>query len=195
MLVVWNVEGKPRYDSMHPGQDIAYISDVGAQGLKPLFIVGCIVTTVFLDLAFISERWLRHKGRLARNKTGTEKVLTTLSIIFAIIGTVGLICLSIFDTLRSHQLHDIFLLLFIGGYIISAIFVCAEYQRLGIHYREHRILRTSFWIKLTFILIEVALAIGKQHPPNFAVITNIQQHSAYAISRKSPTQQPFSNGP
>lgn len=176
------MQGKPHYDSMDPGQNIAYISDVGAGALKPLFIVGCILTTVFLDLAFISERWLRHKGRLARNQTGTEKVLTTLSIIFAIIGTVGLICLSIFDTLRYPRLHDIFLLLFIGGYIISAIFVCAEYQRLGIHYREHRILRTSFWVKLAFILIEVALAIGKQHLPNSFLIANIQQHSACAIS-------------
>ena len=47
-----------------------------------------------------------------------------------------------------------------GGYVISAIFICAEYQRLGIHYRQHRILRISFWIKLIFILIEVALAIA-----------------------------------
>ena len=46
-----------------------------------------------------------------------------------------------------------------GGYVISAIFLCAEYQRLGIHYRNHRILRISFWVKLTFILVEVALAI------------------------------------
>lgn len=47
-----------------------------------------------------------------------------------------------------------------GGYIISAIFICAEYQRLGIHFREHRILRASFWIKLTFIFIEGGLAIA-----------------------------------
>lgn len=47
------------------------------------------------------------------------------------------------------------------GYIISAIFICAEYQRLGIHYREHRILRISFWIKLAFIIVEIALAICK----------------------------------
>jgi hypothetical protein len=47
-----------------------------------------------------------------------------------------------------------------GGYIISAIFICWEYQRLGIHYRQHRILRISFWIKLFFILFEVALAIS-----------------------------------
>lgn len=46
------------------------------------------------------------------------------------------------------------------GYIISAIFICAEYQRLGIHYREHRSLRASFWIKLAFIFVEIALAVA-----------------------------------
>merc|ERR1712072_1124622 len=52
------------------------------------------------------------------------------------------------------------LAVFIAGYIISAIFICAEYQRLGIFYREYRILRASFWIKLTFIIVEIALAIA-----------------------------------
>ncbi|MCJ1294760.1 hypothetical protein MMC34_006318 [Xylographa carneopallida] len=159
MLIVWITEGSPHYASMDSGQSIAYISDIGAQGLKPLFITGCCVTTIFLDLAFVSERWLRHSGRLERNTTRAEKVLSVLAIIFAIAGTAGLILLSIFDTLRHPHLHDGFLLLFIAGYIISAIFLCAEYQRLGIHFRNRRILRISFWLKLTFILVELVLAI------------------------------------
>jgi len=117
---------------MGEGQTIAYISDLGAQTLKPLFIAGSCVTTVFLDLSFLSERWLRHRGRLVANLTVTEKVLSGLSIAFAILGTAGLILLSIFDTLRHPTLHDIFLLLFVVGYIVSAIFICWEYQRLGI---------------------------------------------------------------
>ena len=144
---------------MDPDQHIAYISDVGAYGLKPLFISGSVVTTIFLDLAFVSERWLRHTGRLAQNTTKAEKILSGFSIVFAIAGSAGLILLSIFDTYHHPRLHDGFLLLFLAGYIISAIFSCAEYQRLGIHYRNHRILRISFWVKLTFILVEIALAI------------------------------------
>ncbi|KAL8956245.1 MAG: hypothetical protein Q9183_006368, partial [Haloplaca sp. 2 TL-2023] len=45
-----------------------------------------------------------------------------------------------------------------GGYVISAIFICAEYQRLGVHFRQHRILRASFWAKLFFIIVEFCLA-------------------------------------
>jgi hypothetical protein len=132
LLIHWTSTGKPHYPSMQPGQHIAYISDVGAESLKPLFIAGACVTTIFLDLSFFSERWLRHNGRLAANTSMTEKVLSGLSIVFALIGTAGLILLSIFDTLRHPKLHDVFLLLFIAGYIISAIFICWEYQRLGV---------------------------------------------------------------
>ncbi|KAH6840891.1 Frag1/DRAM/Sfk1 family-domain-containing protein [Chaetomium sp. MPI-CAGE-AT-0009] len=145
---------------MNEGQHIAYISDIGASDLKPLFVTGCILTTLLLDISFAADRWLRHKGRLAPNTTTGEKVLSGLSIGFAIIGTVGLTLLSIFDTVWQPDLHNIFLLLFIAGYVISAIFICWEYQRLGKHYREHRILRISFWIKLTFVIIEVLLAIA-----------------------------------
>ncbi|KAF8862805.1 hypothetical protein BDZ45DRAFT_686354 [Acephala macrosclerotiorum] len=160
LLIHWAVNGEPHYPWMESGQNIAYISDVGATNLKPLFIAGSAVTTVFLDLSFLSERWLRHRGRLAKNLTRTEKVLSILSIAFAIIGTCGLILLSIFDTAHYPRVHDVMLLLFIAGYVISAIFICWEYQRLGIHFRQHRILRASFWIKLTFIILEVCLAIA-----------------------------------
>lgn len=159
MLITWGVQGEPHYPSMEAGQRIAYISDVGAFGLKPLFITGSVITTVFLDLGFLAERWLRHTGRLAPNTSRAQKILSTFSLIFAIAGAAGLILLSIFDTYHHPRMHDGFLLLFIAGYVISAIFLCAEYQRLGIHYRGHRILAISFWIKLGFILVEVALAI------------------------------------
>jgi len=175
MFCRWEVIGHPHYPSMEAGQNIAYISDVGAYGLKPLFITGCVITTVFLDLGFVSERWLRHTGRLAHNTSAAQKILAVFSILFAIAGSAGLILLSIFDTYHHPRLHDGFLLLFIAGYVISAIFICAEYQRLGIHYRNHRIIRISFWVKLLFILVEVAFAIvfvatGFTHNKNIAAI-------------------------
>ncbi|KAI4159048.1 MAG: hypothetical protein LQ342_006894 [Letrouitia transgressa] len=81
------------------------------------------------------------------------------AVVFAIAGTCGLILLSIFDTVHYPRLHDGLLLLFIAGYMLSAIFICAEYQRLGVHFRQHRVLRASFWMKLFFILSEFALAV------------------------------------
>jgi len=175
MFLRWVTNGKPHYPSMDPSQRIAYISDVGAQELKPLFIAMSAVTVVCLDLAFILERWLRHKGRLAQNTSWFQKGLSIASIVCAIAGAAGMVLLAIFDTLRHPRLHNIFLAVFIVGYVLSAIFICWEYQRLGKHFGEHIIIRISFWIKLAFILIEVALAIA------FGVSQNRGRYNTAAI--------------
>lgn len=176
MFLTWIVDGKPHYPSMDSTQHIAYISDVGATNkIKPLFIAMSTITVVVFDLSFIAERWLRHTGRLAHNTSTGQKVLSILTIIFALIGAAGLILLSIFDTLHHHKLHDVFLVLFIGGYIVSAVFICWEYQRLGIYYREFRVLRASFWVKLVFIFVELGLAIG------FGVSNTTKHYNTAAI--------------
>ncbi|KAI1776083.1 Frag1/DRAM/Sfk1 family-domain-containing protein [Hypoxylon cercidicola] len=170
LLLYWIVDAhRVHYASMGDAQTIAYISDVGASKLKPLFVTGCIITTIFLDLSFGADRLLRHRGRLVPNTSTGEKVLSGLTIFFAIVGTVGLTCLSGFDTLRYPRLHDIFLLLFIVGYLLSAIFICWEYQRLGRKNRDHRVLRISFYIKLIFVVVELLLAIA-------FVVTNFRRN-------------------
>jgi hypothetical protein len=67
---------------------------------------------VFLDLAFLSERWLRHRGKLVMNKGRFDKFCSIASLFFAVAGAAGLILLSIFDTLRHPRLHRGFLILF-----------------------------------------------------------------------------------
>jgi hypothetical protein len=133
------------------------------------------VTVVSFDIVFILERWLRHTGRLAPNTSIWQKIYSLCSVIAAIVGAAGLILLSIFDTVRHHRAHQIFLGLFIGGYIVSAIFICWEYQRLGIHYRHQSILATSFWIKLAFIIVELALAI------TFGVVQRYDKYNVAAV--------------
>ncbi|KAJ5257276.1 FK506 suppressor Sfk1 [Penicillium angulare] len=167
MLVTWVRDGEPIYPAMRnangstDGQTIAYISDVGAYGAQPLFITGSVITVVFLDLAILSERWLRHAGQLVPNKGWIDKTCAILSIFFAIAGAAGLILLSIFNTADYPNLHDGFLALFIVGYLISAILICVEYLRIGLFYRsQHRVLLVSFCIKLSFVIIEIALAIA-----------------------------------
>lgn len=160
LLLTWVVDGSPILPSMNDGQTIAYISDTGAFALKPLFISMSSIMVVTLNSSFIVERYLRHNGRLVANTSRAQKNLSIGSIVFSTLGGAGIILLSIFDTYRHNTLHNIFLLCFIVGYVVSAILVCAEYQRLGIHYREHRILRISFWVKLFFILVEIVFAVA-----------------------------------
>lgn len=198
LLLGWIVnKDARRLPTMNSSAHIAYISHIGATNLQPLFIAGCIITAVFLDLSFLSERWLRHQGRLVPNTSLSQKVISGLSILCALVGTVGLICLSIFKTGTYTQQHNIFLCLFIGGYLFSAFFICWEYQRLGIslsflsspsllepctdrfppfvEYKEHRMLRASFWVKLVFILVEIALLIC------FGVLGRLKKRDAAAV--------------
>jgi len=161
MLGRWCAIGYPHYSYMPENQRIVLISDIGATSWGyPLFIAGSAVSVVVFDLAFISERWLRHTGRLTRNYNTSEKILSGFAIAFAIIGALGLIFLTIFDIKDYDHVHDSMLYVFIAGYIISAIFICAEYQRLGVRYRGERILAASFWIKLGFIITEIGLVIA-----------------------------------
>lgn len=61
LLITWLASGRPHYVSQDGS--IAYISDVGADILKPLFIVGCVSTGLSFFLSSAIERTLRHQGR------------------------------------------------------------------------------------------------------------------------------------
>jgi nitrate reductase gamma subunit len=119
MLGYWLAAGSPHYEEMGANQKIAYISDIGATFLKPLFIAGSTVMVVIFDLAFISERWLRHKGRLTPNYSKWEAFLSVCSIIAAIIGAAGLILLTIFDTKHYPVAHDVLLGVFMYLSLLS----------------------------------------------------------------------------
>ncbi|KAM3463510.1 hypothetical protein BB8028_0003g03380 [Beauveria bassiana] len=169
MLLHWiiNDHAKP-----YPYQDqsirIVFISNIGAEKLKPLFIAGSCVVCFFLGLSMLASRWLRHRGRLVPNDSRGQKILAVLTIVFGVIGTAGLILLSIFDTKNHQKLHYSFLAIFLLGYVFSAICTCWEYQRLGFKHREHPNLLMSFWAKLTIMILELALAIA-------FVITNFKK--------------------
>lgn len=124
MIITWKAMGEPHYPSQVGS--LPEISDIGASFLKPLFIAGASVTAVGFFLSLVFERWLRHSGRLLPNMRRRERVLSSLAIMGAFIGGCGLILLTIFDTLRHHALHRIFLLVFIVGVALSAIFTVLE---------------------------------------------------------------------
>jgi hypothetical protein len=112
LLIHWNNVGRPIYSTFQPGQTIAYISDVGAEDYKGVFVGVGTASVVIFDLAFLAERWLRHNGRLTRNTTTGQKILAGFSIAFAFLGALGLILLTIFDVKHHKGLHDTFIAFF-----------------------------------------------------------------------------------
>ena len=64
--------------------------------------------------------------RLLPNTRTREKVFSSLSILGAFIGGAALILLSVFDTKRHMVAHRLFLLIFVLGVSLSAIFTVIE---------------------------------------------------------------------
>ncbi|GLB40168.1 putative frag1/DRAM/Sfk1 family protein [Lyophyllum shimeji] len=160
MLITWLAQGRPKYVSQQG--KIAYISDIGASFLKPLFIAGGAVTGVGFFLSLSVERLLRYTGRLPPSLRKREQVFSYLAILGSLAGAVGLICLAVFDTQRHKKLHRAFLLLFMLGVAFSAIFTIVEYHWISRDFREFQRLKIAYIAKavITTILICLAIAFG-----------------------------------
>lgn len=154
MMIVWLAQGQPKYASMGDGQTIAYISDIGADVLKPLFVVGSAFTGLFFFLSLLA---MRHHHALVRR---LERTLDGLAVCAAALGGLALPLLAGFDTRRHERLHKLFLLLFMLGVIFSALFTTIEYRRLGRTFTEHPVLKLSYRFKQAVVCIDIALAIA-----------------------------------
>ena len=157
MLLTWLISGCPKYVSTQVA--VAYISDVGASFLKPLFVVACCITGSGLLISLTIERVLRHKGRLAPELHQRERILGRLAIVGAFIAMLGLALLSGFDVGRYPTEHYIFLLVFLIGVSLSAIFTVIEFRWLAHDYAEVEKLKTAYVAKAAIGLTLVLLAI------------------------------------
>ncbi|CAE6360634.1 hypothetical protein BN14_03585 [Rhizoctonia solani AG-1 IB] len=125
MIITWAAEGKPVYESQDGS--FPYISDIGASFLKPLFVVGSVITGLGFFLTVLSERIYREKGRLLPNVRRRGAVMGVISCVCALIAAAGLSLLAGFDTLRYKTLHRLFLLIFMLGTVLSAIATTVEF--------------------------------------------------------------------
>jgi len=89
-----------------------------------------------------------------------ERVFAALAIAGATLGGVSLILLSIFDTARHEKAHRSFLLIFMVGVAISALFTVLEFRWLNKHYADSRRLHYSYIAKAIIVFVLVALSIG-----------------------------------
>ncbi|KAF8520259.1 Frag1/DRAM/Sfk1, partial [Hysterangium stoloniferum] len=158
MLIVWAVDGKPKYVSQDG--NIPFISDIGASKIKPLFIAVCSVTAACFAVSLVLERWLRHARRLLPDMRRRERLFSRLAIAGATLGGIGLVLLSVFDTVRHVKLHRVFLLVFMIGVTLSAIFTVLEFRWLNKDYGGMKRLRLAYIAKGTTVLVLVALSIA-----------------------------------
>jgi len=156
MLITWLATSRPHFVTQET--EMAYISDIGADYLKPLFVTGCTITAICFFLSLVIERWLRHSGRLVPAMRTRERVFGILAIIGSIMSGVSQILLSILDTKRHPTTHRICLLLFIVGLILTAVFTVAEYRWISKDFLGYRQLRVAYLAKAIIVGILVILA-------------------------------------
>ncbi|EMD31336.1 hypothetical protein CERSUDRAFT_89211 [Gelatoporia subvermispora B] len=103
-----------------------------------------------------------------------ERVFSGLAILGSFIGGAGLILLSIFDTGRHPSLHRVFLLVFIVGVGLSALFTIAEYRWISHDFVEVRKLKIAYVMKgiiaVILILCAIAFAVTLYVAPNVGAI-------------------------
>lgn len=160
LITCWAVQGHPRYYFVDDKKEILFISDVAATNLQPIFIVCCCIQGVCYVLTLISERYLRHAGRLLPNWRQREKVMAGLAIGCAVIGQLGIMFVSIFNTHIFRKVHAFMLGVFLVGTAFSALCIIAEYALLDWSYSEVTKLRISYILKGIWFLIALGLTLG-----------------------------------
>jgi len=158
MILTWVGTGTPHYVSQDG--DVPYISDIGADILKPWFIVGCSITAVGFVLTLLIARVLRKHGRLVASMRRRETVFAWLAVLGSLIGGAGLVLLSVFDTKRHPSIHRGSLLIFMVGVALSAIFSIIEYRWISKDFGGYRALRKAYIMKGVIAGLLIALAIA-----------------------------------
>ena len=135
LLIYWLAEGRPRY----PGQtnpSVAFISDIGAFRLQPLFIAGGISSSLTLTATIICVHLARRQRRLSSSSPRNdneqrryEKWVSGLACVFEVAACPCRICITFFDNHGYPGLHHTFLFLALAGTALSC--VCTAFVLWG----------------------------------------------------------------
>lgn len=161
LLSCWAAEGHPHYAWMrHDDQYILYISDIAAGKLQPVFISCSAAQGVLFILSLAAEMYLRNNGRLRPNHRKYGQVCLGCAIGFAVVGQLGILFVSIFNTREFHDAHISLLVIFIVFVGISALFSVAEYAALDRDYTHKRHMIVGLWLKVGWFIVEFIIAVA-----------------------------------
>lgn len=175
MLACWSIQGHPVYHFMgYTDQDPVYISDIGATNLQPLFIACAGFQAIFFVGTLIMELVLRKMEKLQPYVSTKQPKFAIASIVFAILGQLGILFVSIFNTNEYHRVHISMVGLFIAGcflacvcnFFITLVFghypsrLCPDHEKVifGKH-RYQNIYMVSFVLKVIWLIAAIVLAI------------------------------------
>ncbi|OCL13231.1 hypothetical protein AOQ84DRAFT_283540 [Glonium stellatum] len=121
LLVTWLAKGMPKYP-MQSNPCVAFISDMAAFTLKPLFLVGGSITAVSFILTVCAVHFARYSHRMyGIDDVRWKKSLSIFAMISGVVASLALVLLAGMDTLRFHEEHAVLLLVCFVGLAFSAI--------------------------------------------------------------------------
>ena len=120
LLLAWSLQGKPMYKFMDEYQNPVYISDIGATNLQPLFISCVGFQAIFFVGTPLIELFLRKTHRIQPYVGRWQPYFAVGTIVCAIIGQLGILFVSIFNTNLFHEVH----LLMVGVFIAFIFLAC-----------------------------------------------------------------------
>ncbi|KAJ9478128.1 Protein SFK1 [Pseudozyma hubeiensis] len=158
LLVIWTVRDHDR--EYEPEEaSIVFISDVGAQH-KTFFVIFACCTAGFYILTTLAERQLRHSRRIPGSIRKKQTILDICSVICAVIGSVALILLSIFDAFNHSQVHWSMTLIFVVFVALSVLFQVLQVFSLSHDYDRLATLKVIAIIKSIILSLAIAGAIA-----------------------------------
>ncbi|KAF2195162.1 hypothetical protein K469DRAFT_698722 [Zopfia rhizophila CBS 207.26] len=127
LLITWLANGMPKYPKQS-NPYVAFISDIAAFQLKPLFLIGGTVTA----LAFICTVFSVHFSRYDHRMYGIDdmkwkKGASVLAMLFGVVAGLALILLAVMDTFRFHEEHAVLLLVCFIGLVSSMVLTTVVY--------------------------------------------------------------------
>lgn len=160
LLILWSRDGFVNYSAAtKPRQTVMYISDVGATKYKPIF-VGCSAAQGLLfTLSVASEFYLRRIGRLRRHCHWWANWALGLSLLFVLMGQLGILFVAIFDLNAYPSTHVSMLVVFIVFVGVSALLNVASFAALDMTYMNMNRVKIGLWLKVGWFLIEFVLAV------------------------------------
>lgn len=169
LLLYWAFSHKRGvYATSKPGQWIPYISDTGAFSMKPVFVVGCALTTVFCCAGVFVERLCKDFDYLDIGKVKKE-FRRWFPVLVISVGGIALFSISFYDSNAHNEMHTYAIYAFMSAFGFHGIIMSlesAEHQRWmpmcksWVAREPLRYLRSWYRVSFCYRLVSLSLVLG-----------------------------------
>ncbi|KAF2639979.1 hypothetical protein P280DRAFT_24384 [Massarina eburnea CBS 473.64] len=160
MLLTWIGRGCPRY----PGQQnpyIAFVSDIAAFQLKPLFLVGSVTTSLCYIATVVAVHFSRYDGAMYGIRDVAWKARTSVAAMLSgVVAGLGLTLVAVLDTFRFHRAHAVLLLVCLVGLALSMVLTTVVYWDQAWSPSPFRRLRCHCVAGTVIVFVDFALGLA-----------------------------------